>query len=96
MLCECDQSVLTSTCTCKPDAADSELAILKGVASGHPEEKAWHNEGKPSWKGSVDLQIAHFEARLQASSLLRSAGHSADRQEFLYQGQDVDKSITDL
>ena len=28
--------------------------------------------------------------------LLRSVGRSADRQVFLYRGQDVDKSITDL
>ena len=33
---------------------------------------------------------------LEAATVLRSVGHSADRQEFLYQGWDVDKSITDL
>ena len=28
--------------------------------------------------------------------VLRSVGHSADRQEFLYRGQDVDKPTIDL
>ena len=30
------------------------------------------------------------------SMVLRSVGHSADRQEFLYRGRDVDKPTTDL
>lgn len=61
---ECDPSALNSTGTCKPK---DELTVLKSPASIHVEVKTWH-EGQPPWKGSVDSQKAHLEARSRASS----------------------------
>ena len=40
--------------------------------------------------------VSHLVSLACEVMLLRSVGHLADRQEFLYQGRDVGKSITNL